>query len=237
MAEKSSRWAFTAYEQHWSLFKAMPPGVAEWGWNTEICPKTNRTHYQGYMRLSQQQRFTWVRKILPGVHVEIAKNWDALVNYCKKEDTRAPGTEPTSFQNDIPTQFTYSEEIAKRIYVQYETNPTIEEFNYNNWTLEEAMTSIDTHVRSDIASGRRGVEWIASNPNWKVMWKAYWAEVITRAGRQTDRQTSTINLPASIPQYAPPSPPLPCSSPPTSPQTPPWASFISGDGPPALSSI
>jgi len=192
--DKSSRWQFTAYQEQFSLFQAMPPGVAEWGWNTEICPKTNRTHYQGYLRLAQQQRFAWVRKILPGVHVEIAKNWTALVQYCKKEDTRAPGTEPTHQINDIPTQFSYADEIAKRIHERAKRyDPPIAEFDYATWTQEEALLNIDLMVRADISSGRRGVQWIASNPNWKVMWKAYWLETIlgSQKDKKTDRQTDT----------------------------------------------
>lgn len=193
MSDKSSRWQFTAYEEQFTLFKLMPPGVAEWGWNTEICPKTNRTHYQGYLRLQQQQRFAWLRKILPGVHVEIAKNWTALVQYCQKDDTRAPGTEPVHHTNDIPTQFSYAEEIAQRI-VDMErmiTAANPDNIKFQDWDLDEALLHIDTMVRQDIASGRRGIQWIASNPNWKVMWKAFWKECLLAAFRpkKTDRQT------------------------------------------------
>lgn len=193
MSDKSSRWQFTAYEEQFTLFKSMPPGVVEWGWNTEICPKTNRTHYQGYLRLYQQQRFAWLRKILPGVHVEIAKNWTALVQYCQKEDTRALGTEPVHHTNDIPTQFSYAEEIAQRI-VDMErmiTAANPDNIKFQDWDLDEALLHIDTMVRQDIASGRRGIQWIASNPNWKVMWKAFWKECLLAAFRpkKTDRQT------------------------------------------------
>jgi len=193
MSDKSSRWQFTAYEEQFSLFRSMPPGIAEWGWNTEICPKTNRTHYQGYLRLQSQQRFAWLRKLLPGVHLEIAKNWTALVQYCAKEDTRAPGTEPVHHVNDIPTQFSYAEEVADRIVQQEKLilsrNPNHRSFTL--WSLEEALVVVETVVRSDIASGRRGIQWIASNPNWKVMWKAFWKECLLAAFRpkKTDRQT------------------------------------------------
>ena len=193
MSDKSSRWQFTAYEEQFTLFNSMPPGIAEWGWNTEICPKTNRTHYQGYLRLQSQQRFAWLRKLLPGVHIEIAKNWTALVQYCQKEDTRAPGTEPEHQINDIPTQFSYAEEVANRIVKQelliMSANPN--HIHFRDWSLEEAHGTIETLVRSDIATGRRGIQWIASNPNWKVMWKAFWKECLLAAFRpkKTDRQT------------------------------------------------
>jgi len=134
-----------------------------------------------------------LRKLLPGVHLEIAKNWTALVQYCAKEDTRAPGTEPVHHVNDIPTQFSYAEEVADRIVQQEKLilsrNPNHRSFTL--WSLEEALVVVETVVRSDIASGRRGIQWIASNPNWKVMWKAFWKECLLAAFRpkKTDRQT------------------------------------------------
>lgn len=38
--------------------------------------------------------------MLPGVHFEPAKNWSALINYCKKEDTRADGAVPVHEVNN-----------------------------------------------------------------------------------------------------------------------------------------
>ena len=94
--DKTTRWAFTAYEEQWSLFKEMPDIIAEWMWQTEVCPETGRKHYQGCMRTRTQQRFSAIRKVLPGVHVEPARNWEALVNYCKKKETSIEGSQQHS---------------------------------------------------------------------------------------------------------------------------------------------
>lgn len=91
--DKTTRWAFTAFEPQWSLFESMPDIVKEWGWQTEVCPDTQRKHYQGYILTRTQQRFAALRKALPGVHVEAARNWSALLNYCKKTDTAVEGTQ------------------------------------------------------------------------------------------------------------------------------------------------
>jgi len=174
--DKSSRWAFTAYEAQWALFTTIHPGIAEWGWNTEICPETNRKHYQGYIRLTSQQRFSWLKKLLPGVHLEVSKNWDALVNYCKKEDTRAPGTTPVSQVNSILTHYQYAEEIAKRYYERF----GIDDFNDCCWdkkhtndktNLISVSDRMDQLINFDIESGRRYVAWIVENPSWVAMWK------------------------------------------------------------------
>jgi len=91
--EKTTRWGFTAFEGQWCHFVFMPDLVAEWGWQTEICPDTQREHYQGYIRTKHQCRFAQMKKLFPGVHIKWARNWDALINYCKKSDTAVPGTQ------------------------------------------------------------------------------------------------------------------------------------------------
>lgn len=94
--DKSTRWAFTAYEAQWPLFNDMEPHkdlVAEWGWQREVCPTSGREHYQGFMRTHRQVRFSQIVKAFPGVHVEVARQWDALVNYCRKDDTAVDGTQ------------------------------------------------------------------------------------------------------------------------------------------------
>lgn len=188
MTDKSSRWAFTAYEQQYGFFKTMPPGVHKWGWNVEECPETKREHYQGWMQLKQQQRFSWMRKQFPGLHVEIPRNWEALLQYCQKEDTRKVGTTPTVELNDIPTKYGYAEEVAKRLGEYY--------FHNSNTAFSGTLVleRVDAIVRADIRNGRRGVEWIASNPDWKVVWKAYGMEMVacwikrTETDRQTDNE-------------------------------------------------
>lgn len=94
MADKSTRWAFTAYEGQYPILDAMneskPELIAEIGWQDEICPETQKPHRQGYVRTIRQVRFSQLSTILKGIHLEKAKNWEALVNYCRKSESRDP---------------------------------------------------------------------------------------------------------------------------------------------------
>lgn len=90
--DRDNKWGFTAYEHQWQYFETMPEIVAEWGWQTETCPTTDRKHYQGWMRLKRQARFAQMAKLFPGVHIEMADNLTALQAYCRKEDTAVPGS-------------------------------------------------------------------------------------------------------------------------------------------------
>lgn len=88
--DKSTRWSFTAYEGQYDLFAEMPDWIAEWGQQDEICPETGRKHRQGYLRTRTQQRFSKLKQMFPGVHFEIARDWNALLNQCKKTESRDP---------------------------------------------------------------------------------------------------------------------------------------------------
>lgn len=88
--DKTSRWQFTAFEEQYPIVDTFSTSsnVAEFGFQQEVCPETKRIHRQGYLRTKVQVRFSALRREFPGIHFEAAKNWEALINYCKKEETR-----------------------------------------------------------------------------------------------------------------------------------------------------
>lgn len=183
--DKSSRWQFTAYEDQWALFVSMPPGIAEWGWQKEQCPKTQKLHYQGYLRTPAQVRFSALKKILPGVHLEVAKNWQALVAYCAKIETRVEGEAAVHVVNTYYTQYTYAEKLGRQLYQLYSND-------IGDWSDKVALANVEAHARLDIRAGHREVAWIISNPNWKVHWK-YWKDILL---------SYSINAPPSSAQNA-----------------------------------
>jgi len=89
MADKTTRWAFTAYENQYAIIDDLDKSVvAEVGYQDEVCPETGRKHRQGFIRTHRQVRFSQMRRLMPGVHIEVARNWDALLAYCRKKETR-----------------------------------------------------------------------------------------------------------------------------------------------------
>jgi len=89
--DKTTRWAMTVYEDQWPLLEKMPEIIAEWGWQDEKCPDTGRLHRQGYFRTFRQVRFKQAREALPGVHIEPARDWNKLLNYCRKKESQVGG--------------------------------------------------------------------------------------------------------------------------------------------------
>lgn len=183
---KSQRWAFTAYEQDWDCFKVMPELVAEWGWQEEECPETKRHHYQGYMRLKRQARLAQLKKIFPTTHFEIAKNWDALVNYCKKTETAVDGTQ----RYEVGTKYLSMSDAL----IQVATNrPDIDFSNcestedYKRLYIYEYDTAVGVLLRRD-----PNLIGIYSQPQYErayTKWRSVWVEKADEIKEKTDRQT------------------------------------------------
>lgn len=192
--EKTTRWAFTAYEDQWNLFESIPPLVAEWGWNTEECPETGRKHYQGFIRTTRQVRFSQMKTMLPGVHIEQAKNWNALLLYCKKEDTRVDGTEP---HHEViqGRNMSMSEALIRvarnRPRLDYSRVESLEDFRKLH--LREFEMAVSLLLREDA-----NLIGLYSQPQYQrayVVWRNDWVfhaeRLETEESEKTDRQTDT----------------------------------------------
>lgn len=58
----------------------------------EECPSTQRLHWQGYMEFKQPKYMTTLKKLLPGIHLEMRKGTQVeAIKYASKEETRLSG--------------------------------------------------------------------------------------------------------------------------------------------------
>lgn len=186
---KTTRWAFTAYEGQWELFKTPPPIVAEWGWQTEICPETQRPHYQGYIRTSRQVRFSQIHEHLHGVHLNAARNWIKLLQYCKKKDTAVPGTQVHQvFQPEFQTMAEVLIKVAKNRPrdLDFSKCESVKEFK-EMFALEfEQSVATILKVEENLVG-------LLSQPQYErayTKWRSVWTEKSDEIDRQTDRQTA-----------------------------------------------
>jgi len=196
--DKTTRWAFTAYKDQWTLFDSIPDLVASWGWQTEVCPDTQREHYQGYILLKRQARFTQLKQLLPGVHIEAARDWNKLLQYCKKTDSAVPGTQVV--QTNASKHLTMTEALLKlAAHVPFrgltktdsENIKDMEKFYKNESELiyNQAVMSIleqDDRLVSVYANNAMKFAWNSTREYYleKARREAEWAE--------TDRQTDSL---------------------------------------------
>lgn len=181
---KSSRWQFTAYEAQWNLFVTMPTLIAEWGWQQEVCPKTDRPHYQGYIRTSRQVRFAQIKNLLPGVHLEVARDWNALVQYCKKKDTAVEGTQHHQANNMTLTMAQALIRVAeyRDRDIDYSGCESVRDFR------EKYVLEFDIAV-AKILEENENLIGLYSQPQYErayVKWRNVW---VKKADEKTDRQT------------------------------------------------
>lgn len=55
----------------------------------EVCPNTQRVHIQGYIEFTNKQSQKEIKKLMPGIHLEVRKGTrDQARKYCMKDDTR-----------------------------------------------------------------------------------------------------------------------------------------------------
>lgn len=198
--DKTTRWAFTAYEGQYDLFKVMPPIVAEWGWQTEICPKTQREHYQGYMRTTRQVRHKQMRETFPGVHIDTAINWQALLNYCKKTETAVPGTQQ-HYTQSIPSMTMAQALTRLASEYTYEPRPDFFEIHKDVMKALKAYDQWDRlqfwHMVKQVLEIDRNLIALYHQPQYMRCWEntsAIWlrdacleAEYAELPDRQTDR--------------------------------------------------
>lgn len=107
----SKYWVFTEQHVHgpfdMNLKKLLENGKVTYCiFQYEVAPRTGKEHLQGYVEFSVRKRLQWVKR-----HMSDTAHWERLRgtrsqarDYCMKEETRKPGTEPFEFGTFIPTQ-------------------------------------------------------------------------------------------------------------------------------------
>lgn len=230
-SDKTTHWCFTAYEEQWPMFVLgkRPPYVSGWGWQQEICPKTSRPHYQGWMTTKAQHRYSpagmengvqkfkpagSLLRLFPGTHIEpVAKeDWPRVKNYCRKLDTRAPGTEPVQEIATYDTMYSYSDELLERLpdwdvvremwmafttlnsREQYRRQASLAELGLKYYSSPEDYAYgelLQQLLNRDIESGRIDCSYMSKNPLFVVHWKSNIKHLIIS-------KTPRFNLPLSI---------------------------------------
>lgn len=137
--DKSSRWSMTVYEGQFTLLEKMPEVVKDWGWQDEICPTTGKLHKQGYLQTFRQVRLSAFKTILPGVHMEVARDWNKLLNYCKKSETKADNGERVHAVNaNVPVAMGDAlTMLAKYAWTSAEIDTRLHDHNLTSTPKEE----------------------------------------------------------------------------------------------------
>ncbi len=98
-SRRCRNWGYTSW-QDTSLPTELPPGVRYICAQQEIAPTTGELHVQGFMQLETPKSLSAMKKKY-GRTLNFQEHrygsYQAMRDYCMKERTRAPGTEPVEF--------------------------------------------------------------------------------------------------------------------------------------------
>lgn len=84
----SKYWLLTSFEEDFEVH-----GDCEYGvYQREMCPSTNREHWQAFLVFKSRKRFDSVKRLYPNAHIEVMRGsvWQSI-EYCRKLDSRIWG--------------------------------------------------------------------------------------------------------------------------------------------------
>jgi len=121
---------FVAEARH--LAETLNDIAKEWYMQLEMGDKSQYLHYQGCLSLKTKEYFQAVKNLLGrnDVHLEGAKNWNALKAYCSKNETRfdGPWSHKTVWLKTITNLFPWQQELVDIISRPCEDDRTIHWF-------------------------------------------------------------------------------------------------------------
>jgi len=87
---RSRAWCFTlnnySTQEFEDLKKSLPIDTMTQVVLGEEIGESGNPHIQGCVRFKNARSFSSLKKLIPRAHIEICQNWDASVNYCKKDN-------------------------------------------------------------------------------------------------------------------------------------------------------
>jgi len=176
--ETAEHWIATARQNGWSVLGQIERG------------EEGTQHFQLAVA-TPQIRFSAIKKVFPGAHIEVAKDWTALLKYVYKKETREEKLVENKF---------ISFQIVRDKFAEFILTTTHAEQQFP-LTDETKMTLWDGFICHSIEQGIE-CDLIGVNPQYRSCVMKYWSAYLTTAlRRQTDRQTQEVSVPTiSIPE-------------------------------------
>lgn len=194
---RSACWSVTIFDDAYKTAQ-LPAGWVLSG-QLELCPATEKQHYQGMLQ-TPQIRFSAVKKVFPLAHIEKARKPNALAQYVRKEDTRLQSIPDR--KSEIPTIWDYADHIAS-VWNDDEFKNLCSDFDANSTMADKTKTTqgdlalryIDSLIADEIRNGSKGVMFIAINPMFRSAFKKFWQPMVHAARQRIHEISDSIVYP------------------------------------------
>ena len=89
---RGTAWLLTwnNYSDH-EFHKIIADNCSQWAYQIEEAPTTGKLHLQGAIYFKNSRWYDSLTKIFRGAHIERARKWHAIKNYCQKNPSRVEG--------------------------------------------------------------------------------------------------------------------------------------------------
>jgi len=176
------------------------------GWIKEITHQDEvgeegTLHIQGAVKAKYTVKFSAVKKWLPRAHIEVARNAQALFNYCKKSETAVEGTQVSETNECVSKEFITPSKFPRLVAKTF-----LQEMDQIEWHFGDKI-----YLQSDFADFgkvkdivieqtikyliRKGwhIELLAVNPSIRKALSSYWEDIlIDLQGRDWEQSFMTI---------------------------------------------
>lgn len=165
--QRSVWWLITAFGdniQKVEDVKCWPRLVKKvWG-GREQCPKSGRDHFQGAVECHGQQRASFFRDWLPGVHFQKARSSEAVKKYSLKADT-AIGTKGVIENPEKYMTMDRGMMLLAEVSLDKDTDPINEEY----WELVNLVIRKQPGLISMYASPAFRTAWNQTRRTWRAL--------------------------------------------------------------------
>lgn len=178
---RASKWSITINMKNVSRETAEEciARARQQGWNVfgqlEKGEKEETDHYQLAVA-TPQVRFSAVKKVFPTAHIEVAKDWYALLSYCQKEETRVE-----SLKNVSTSYIGWSQ--LRNMFAEWLNVKFFERLENDH---DKRLEIWDQFIGEKIVEGFE-VDTMGMNAIYRACVSRYWTYYLRR---QTDRQTA-----------------------------------------------
>lgn len=88
----AKHWCLTVFDNEEAAWlNSAPVNCLYWSYQQEVCPGTDRVHWQVYLGFEKKMTFVALKKIFPTAHVEVAMKPSKAFAYALKEESRLEG--------------------------------------------------------------------------------------------------------------------------------------------------
>lgn len=184
--DKAIHWNSAVFDNsgNWAKLEVLPAFVKEVHRQKEVCPTTQREHYQIHVVCHRQVRLAAMREWIQ-THWKPVRGTAFIansINYCKKKETSIPGTSEIILGEKYLRIHELLLEIARNIDVE----PLPENADAFKMAKYERQFLFKNAARDLIA--KKGLVWIdkLSNPAVEKAWNYFYHEVMEAAKQQED---------------------------------------------------